>query len=163
MALISLSFPIARLHGRLGTVVFCVWKGVRYARRYVPHNRSNTPLQAHRRMSFRLAVYAWRMLDGTAKERYAQRAMHLNMSGYNLYISETLRGGKEHEACGISRGFYTADRRDGACIRPLMPSIQPVYRRLGITANAGRLLYHAHNDREAVNYHRHCEGFVRST
>ncbi|MBI4978976.1 MAG: hypothetical protein HZC28_15970 [Spirochaetes bacterium] len=137
MALITLQFPVTDLRGRIGNLVICRWKGVLYARRYVSYNRSNTPAQAHRRTSFRNAVLAWQNLASDDKQRWSQAAAHVNMSGYNLFISRYISGidaaeGRDaptHERDGFASGSYLL-RFPSACAPlvcrqypPLIPSI----------------------------------------
>jgi len=58
---------------------------------YVPYNPRTEPQQANR-MKFASAVAAWQALTPEQKELYNKKAANLNMSGYNLFISEFMYG-----------------------------------------------------------------------
>lgn len=90
MALVTFSPLVNNIRGRVGDIVYSVWRGIPYIRRHVPHNTSNTPAQASQRQSFAQAVHAWQTLDSKQQRCWSQAAMHLNMSGYNLFISRYL-------------------------------------------------------------------------
>ncbi|MBI4979491.1 MAG: hypothetical protein HZC28_18585 [Spirochaetes bacterium] len=83
---------VTDIRGRFWDVVFSVWRGIHYVRRHVPHNTSNTPAQAAQRRSFAEAVRSWQTHDRDQQRRWSQAAKHLNMSGYNLYISRYMTG-----------------------------------------------------------------------
>ncbi|MBI4976283.1 MAG: hypothetical protein HZC28_02315 [Spirochaetes bacterium] len=128
MATITLSPLISDLRGRIGSIVFCKWKGVHYVRRYAPHNPSNTLLQAAQRAVFRDAITAWQGLSDDARRRWSQKAAHLAMSGYNLFISRVMTGTVDNEyadECTPSQDSFASGSyllRFSSALRPLTPA-----------------------------------------
>jgi hypothetical protein len=69
----------------------CVHKGKQYVRTYVIPNDPKTAKQMRQRRKYARAVEIWKQMSATDKEIYNKRATNLNMSGYNLFISEFTR------------------------------------------------------------------------
>lgn len=70
-----------------GTITLCVRAHV------IPRN-PNTEAQRSVRRSFADAVYSWQALPDEEKYAYNKKARYLNLSGYNLYISNYLKSKK---------------------------------------------------------------------
>lgn len=79
-----------------GTIVksktACIRDGKQYFRTYVIPNDPKTAKQMEQRSKYARAVETWKQLSDDEKETYNRRAVNLNMSGYNLFISEFTRG-----------------------------------------------------------------------
>lgn len=70
----------------------CIRNGKQYVRTYVIPNDPKTKKQMEQRKKYASAVETWKELSDNEKQVYNNRAMGLNMSGYNLFISEFTRG-----------------------------------------------------------------------
>ena len=66
--------------------------GQNFLRTYVIPNDPKTPKQMEQRRKYTRAVEAWKELSDSEKQVYNNRAKNLNMSGYNLFISEFTKG-----------------------------------------------------------------------
>jgi len=65
--------------------------GQNFLRTYVIPNDPKTPKQLEQRKKYARVVEAWKELSNDEKQVYNQRAINLNMSGYNIFISEFTR------------------------------------------------------------------------
>lgn len=82
---------ISELRGRMGHRVYYMRNGRICSRsRVIPSNPRSKNQQAGR-SRFALLVKRWRSLDGIQRARWNHRARGLNMSGYNLYISNNMK------------------------------------------------------------------------
>jgi hypothetical protein len=70
----------------------CIRDGKQYFRTHVIPNDPKTAKQMEQRRKYARAVETWKKLSDDEKEIYNRRATNLNMSGYNLFISEFTRG-----------------------------------------------------------------------
>jgi len=61
-------------------------------RRYVATKPPGTPHQQEHRARFRAAVHAWHALTPEQQKSYKQRASRRAILGFNLFISEYMRG-----------------------------------------------------------------------
>ena len=91
MASVKLNPLIKSAKGRFGDIVFYNRYGRTYIRRYVIPRNPNTLKQRSIRRSFADAVKAWQNVNNTIKDRFNRKADYLNMSGYNLFISEYMK------------------------------------------------------------------------
>lgn len=69
----------------------CVRDGKQYVRTYVIPNDPKTAKQKKQRKKYARAVEIWKQMSDGEKHHYNKRAMNLNMSGYNLFVSEFTR------------------------------------------------------------------------
>jgi hypothetical protein len=91
MARITLASHLTSLRGTLGDIVYCRRYGRAYARVHVRPANPDTEGQRAVRRAFGDAVRSWQALPREDKERWNRRAAGLPMSGYNLYISRSMR------------------------------------------------------------------------
>ncbi len=82
---------INSLHGRLGNLVFYMRKGTQCVRVHVIPRNPDTEAQRAMRRSFADAVRSWQAMSADERYAYNRKARYLNMSGYNLYISNYLK------------------------------------------------------------------------
>ena len=69
----------------------CIRDGKQYIRTYVIPNDPKTAKQLEQRKKYARAVEIWKQMSADEKQHYIGRAINLNMSGYNLFISEFTR------------------------------------------------------------------------
>ena len=69
----------------------CIRDGKQYFRTYVIPNDPKTAKQMEQRGKYASAVEIWKQMSDDEKLKYNNRANNLNMSGYNLFISEFTR------------------------------------------------------------------------
>lgn len=81
-----------RTVGKLGDRVYYYREGVLIYRTYVIPVQPGTPAQLAWWAVFRAAVTAWHALTGPVQGAWNKKAIPYRMSGYNLYISRTLKG-----------------------------------------------------------------------
>ena len=67
-------------------------KDQNFLRTYVIPNDPKTAKQINQRKKYARAVELWQQMSKVEKALYNQRAKNLNMSRYNLFISEFTRG-----------------------------------------------------------------------
>lgn len=91
MATAALNPIIAEIHGRTGKTVFYHRYGKTCIRLHVIPRNPDTEDQRTVRRSFAQAVKSWQGITQEKRDKFNRRARNLNMSGYNLYISEYLR------------------------------------------------------------------------
>jgi len=65
--------------------------GLQLRRHVIPYD-PKTPAQIARRATFRDAVQSWQALDHATKEQWKRAARSSQRSGYNHFISYTMRG-----------------------------------------------------------------------
>ena len=70
----------------------CIRDGKQYVRTYVIPNDPKTAKQMEQRKKYASAVEIWKEMSDDEKDIYNRRAVNLNMSGYNIFISEFTRG-----------------------------------------------------------------------
>lgn len=66
----------------------CIRDGKQYVRTYVIPKDPKTAKQMKQRKKYARAVETWKAMSDDEKEVYNNQAKNLNMSGYNLFISE---------------------------------------------------------------------------
>jgi hypothetical protein len=66
----------------------CIRAGKQYFRTYIIPNDPKTAKQMAQRKKYARAVEVWKKLADNEKNIYNRRAANLNMSGYNLFVSE---------------------------------------------------------------------------
>lgn len=85
--------------GTIGdTITYSIWKGIAYVRQRVIPTYSNTTEQANVRAVVTDASKAWKAgsvvggitIDTTYKAAYATAAQGMAMSGFNLFLKETM-------------------------------------------------------------------------
>jgi hypothetical protein len=88
----AIPFPMIKsIHGRLGNFIFYFRHGNQCIRMHaVPYN-PDTEAQRIVRRTFGDAVRSWQAMDTDEKNKYNRKARFLNISGYNLYISEYMK------------------------------------------------------------------------
>ncbi len=91
MAVLKLSWFIESISGRDGNVVYYMRRGTQCLRVYIKPPDPNTQAQKENRGRFGMAVRSWQLLTDEEKNKFAIRAKHINMSGYNLFISEFMK------------------------------------------------------------------------
>jgi hypothetical protein len=90
----SLISPIVLfINGRYRNFVYYVWKNKQFKRKYVKPCNPDTAYQRNNRNRFADAVKSWQALTEAEKSIYTQKAVKLNMSGYNLFISMFINKG----------------------------------------------------------------------
>jgi hypothetical protein len=93
MALVVLSPLITSASGKIGGVVFYRRNRKQFVRMYVIPRNPDTDAQRIVRRNFADAVKSWQMLPEDRKIIYIKKAKNLNMSGYNMFISQYLKYG----------------------------------------------------------------------
>jgi hypothetical protein len=91
MATAKTDIFINSISGRLGNIVFYTNRGRQCVRAYVIPRNPDTEAQRYIRRSFGDAVRSWQALSPEERHSYNRKARYLNMSGYNLYISNYLK------------------------------------------------------------------------
>ncbi len=89
---------INEYRGRKGDTVYYMRGETQCERPYLKASDHNTQTQKDNRSRFGRAVRSWQELPAEEKDKYAKKALYLNMSGYNLYISEYMKSGISQEA-----------------------------------------------------------------
>jgi hypothetical protein len=79
------------VNGRLGNRVYYTRNGRQCCRRHVMPANPRTELQQGGRTRLASLVQRWKGLDPVTRERWNRRARHVNMSGYNLFISRGMK------------------------------------------------------------------------
>lgn len=77
-------------HGRMGGLVYQTGRFGQTVRTHVLQRYKPTTLQRQQNYFFGVAVDNWRLLSQPEKDVYINRAKRLNMTGYNLFIQETI-------------------------------------------------------------------------
>ena len=83
------------LTGTLGNLVICRRGRTTYVRTRVTPNNPRSDAQVEHRGRFKEAVAAWRALSPEDKERFRERALWQQRTGYNLFISEHMSRSQE--------------------------------------------------------------------
>jgi hypothetical protein len=96
---------ITEARGRMGGLVFYMRNGRICARKHVIPANPRTKTQQSGRTRFAAAVRRWRLLDHHGRETWNRRARHMNMSGYNLFISREMDRKKRIVWCAGRRLF----------------------------------------------------------
>ncbi len=91
MATATPNILINSIRGRIGNVVFYTRHGIQCVRTHVIPRNPDTEAQRFVRRSFRDAVRSWQIMSTDERYVYNRKARYLNMSGYNLYISNYLK------------------------------------------------------------------------
>ncbi|PKL16225.1 MAG: hypothetical protein CVV49_17340 [Spirochaetae bacterium HGW-Spirochaetae-5] len=92
MAKVKPASFINSIHGRIGNIIFYNVNGSQYARSYTIPANPRTEEQQNNRMRFADAVKLWQQLSDEEKSVFNTRAEGTPLSGYNLFISVTLKG-----------------------------------------------------------------------
>lgn len=92
MAKIKLKSYIKSVHGRIGNVIYYNVNGNQYARIYSIPRNPRTIKQQKNRSTFAESVKLWQKLSPEIKSFYNRLAIDKPMSGYNLFISLTMKG-----------------------------------------------------------------------
>ena len=121
MAYATLNPIFKSISGRVGSLVFYHYNNRQYIRRYVVPRNPDTPAQRDLRERFAKAVTGWQALERYKKEQWNNRALLMQMSGYNLYISKRMTNKEESEPVGTIQTAYS-------CTPPaLLPASHSVY------------------------------------
>jgi hypothetical protein len=91
MATAKPNILINSISGRIGSVVFYKRLGTQCVRTHVIPRNPDTEAQRAVRRSFADAVRSWQAMPPEDQRTYNRRARFLNMSGYNLYISNYMK------------------------------------------------------------------------
>ncbi len=91
MATATPNILISSIRGRIGNVVFYKRQGTQCVRLHVIPRNPNTEAQRAVRLSFGNAVRSWQAMSADERYAYNRKARYLNMSGYNLYISNYIK------------------------------------------------------------------------
>ncbi len=91
MATAKPNILINSISGRIGNVVFYTRRGRQCVRLHVIPRNPDTEAQRAVRRSFGDAVRSWQTMNPDERHTYNRKARYLNMSGYNLYISNYLK------------------------------------------------------------------------
>ncbi len=87
MATATPNILINSIRGRIGNVVFYTRRGRQCVRVHVIPRNPDTEAQRVVRRAFGDAVRSWQAMSPDEQYTYTRKARHLNMSGYNLFIS----------------------------------------------------------------------------
>ncbi len=82
---------IKAIHGRIGNLVFYYSRGTQCIRTHVIPRNPDTEAQRIVRRTFAGAVRSWQAMTLEERYPYRRKARYMNMSGYNLYISEYIK------------------------------------------------------------------------
>lgn len=91
MAKANINPLLKSIRGRFGNVVFYNRHGNTYIRRHVMPRNPRTMVQQLNRYAFAEAVRLWQAMPADERYRFIRKARNLNMSGYNLFISEYMK------------------------------------------------------------------------
>ena len=91
MGVATLNPVLSQINGRIGDVVFYRRQDKQCIRTYVVPNNPDTIAQRIIRENFAEAVKSWQSLTKDEKYRFIRKARNMNMSGYNLYISQYMK------------------------------------------------------------------------
>ncbi|MBN2401169.1 MAG: hypothetical protein JXN64_02105 [Spirochaetes bacterium] len=91
MATVLLNPLFSEVSGRIGGIVFYCRKNRQCMRTYVLPRNPDTIMQRIILRTFANAVKSWQALTDEEKYRFTGKARGLNMSGYNLYISQYMK------------------------------------------------------------------------
>lgn len=92
MAKIVLKSNIKSIHGRTGNLIYYNVKGYQYARAYSIPLNPRTEAQQQNRTRFAQAVLLWHKLPHDEKTVYDRLTIGKSFSGYNLFISNHMKG-----------------------------------------------------------------------
>ena len=141
MAIATTNIMIKSIHGRIGNLVFYYRNGVQCVRSYVVPCNPDTEAQRTVRRAFGDAVRSWQAMSADGRHAYNRKARFMNMSGYNLFISEFMK--KDIKTCGdkaylVSTKNYIPDPSSlnpltsvsesyakGYCVIPAYPLPEP--------------------------------------
>ncbi len=98
MATAKPNILINSISGRIGNVVFYLNRERQCVRTHVIPRNPDTEAQRAVRRSFGDAVHLWQAMSPDEKYSYNRKARYLNMSGYNLFISNYLKKIMQDEA-----------------------------------------------------------------
>ena len=107
MAILTLNPLINKISGRMGNVVFYKRRDKQCARIYVIPCNPDTEAQKAVRGTFAKAVESWQSLTQDEKFNYARKARHLQMSGYNYYISIYMKNNISHKTESSNNNILT--------------------------------------------------------
>lgn len=91
MAIATPAPMIKAIHGRIGKLVFYHSRGKQCVRTHVIPRNPDTEAQRSVRRSFADAVFSWQSMSPEERHTYNRKARYMNMSGYNLYISQYMK------------------------------------------------------------------------
>jgi hypothetical protein len=91
MATAKPNILINSISGRIGNVVFYKRLGTQCARVHVIPRNPDTEARRAVRKSFGNAVRTWQSMSPDERYTYIRKTRYLNMSGYNLFISNYLK------------------------------------------------------------------------
>ena len=83
---------IDSISGKVGDRVYYLYGKKQCMRRYVIPRNPDTAEQRAGRRNFAAAVSSWKNLSSETKKEYDRDALPLRISGYNLYISQFIKG-----------------------------------------------------------------------
>lgn len=123
----AVPYPLLKtINGRLGSIVFYNCYNTLCIRSYIIPRNPDTQAQRIVRRTFAGAVKTWQTLTNEEKYKYNRRARRMNMSGYNLYISQYMKANlAPAESTADTPVTKTAQRpiRSVSCPFPLRDSI----------------------------------------
>jgi hypothetical protein len=133
MGILTLPPEIKSIHGHIGSYVFYNAYGIQYVRSYTVPRNPRTELQQKTRNGLAGAVKLWQQLSEEEKSRYNRLAEGTALSGYNIFISMTLKSGKTvSEYAALSRLVRRSSIHDSYMI---CPSSVPVRQKLNPACN----------------------------
>lgn len=83
---------IDSISGKVGNRVYYLYGKQQCVRRYVIPRNPDTARQRMSKCNFAAAVSSWKNLSSEMKKEYDRDALPLRISGYNLYMSQFLKG-----------------------------------------------------------------------
>lgn len=83
---------IDSISGKVGNRVYYLYGKQQCVRRYVIPRNPDTARQRMSKCNFAAAVSSWKNLSLEMKKEYDRDALPLRISGYNLYMSQFLKG-----------------------------------------------------------------------
>jgi hypothetical protein len=102
---------ISGISGRMGNRVYYLRNEKQCSRAHVMPANPRTKRQQQGRTRFAGLVTRWRSLGPSLKENWSRRARNLNMSGYNLFISENMKRTRVYRVLQTGRTQAEARRR----------------------------------------------------
>lgn len=134
MAIAVLNPLFSKVSGRIGGVVFYCRRNRQCIRTYVLPRNPNTIMQRIIRRTFANAVKSWQALSDEEKYKFTGKARGMNMSGYNLYISQYMK----EDAC-----IQRKPEQKNTCAYQLSSACKQ--RRIHSVSDSSRLMFRAIN------------------
>ncbi len=119
---------INSIRGRIGSLVFYKRMGTHCVRTHVIPRNPDTEAQRIVRRGFGNAVRSWQALTTDEKYTFNKRARYMNMSGYNLYISEYMKTNISPAVKAFKSSLAQEQAASALSLNPI-PSVSPPYTR----------------------------------